>query len=143
MDDNLNKVGPCGTCCAKCIASKDDPQIIKMLIEKGFPEGSLPCKGCREIGGHCPAPSLKGKKCGIYECAEKQNFQFCFECSKAPCDRLVPIENAGVFRYHNMKCFNLLYIQKHGVDNFCENIERIQKMYFSYTLKVVGESPGF
>ena len=40
-----------------------------------------------------------------------------------------------------MKCFNLLYIQKQGVDNFCENAERIQKMYFNNTLKVVGESP--
>jgi hypothetical protein len=141
MSNNLNKVGPCGTCCTQCIASKDDPNIIKMLADKGFPREALPCKGCREIDGHCPSPSLGGKQCGIYTCAENQKFKFCFECNKCPCDRLMPSENTGNYRYHNMKCFNLLYIQKQGVDNFCENAERIQKMYFNNTLKVVGESP--
>lgn len=58
MSNNLNKVGPCGTCCTQCIASKDDPNIIKMLTDKGFPKEALPCKGCREIDGYCPSPSL-------------------------------------------------------------------------------------
>jgi hypothetical protein len=141
MRTAIGKVGPCGTCCSQCIAAKDDPATIEMLTEKGFPREALPCKGCREIDGHCPSPSLGGKQCGIFRCAEKQNYSFCFECAKAPCDRLMPIENPGNYRYHNMKCFNLLYIQKHGVDNFVEQAERIQKMYFTTTLTVVGESP--
>ena len=140
MSNNLNKVGPCGTCCSQCLASKNDSTIINMLIEKGFPKESLPCKGCRAIDGYCPAPSLGGKQCGIYKCAEDQGYTFCFECAKCPCDRLMPAENSGMYRYHNMKCFNLLYIQKQGVDKFCENAERIQKMYFNNKLKVVGES---
>jgi len=141
MDSNLNKVGHCGTCCDQCLASKDDPSIINALIQKGFAKEALPCKGCRTIKGHCPSPSLEGKQCGIYLCAEKQNFKFCFECAKSPCDRLMPIENSTPYRYHNMKCFNLMYIQKQGVDSFCENAERIQKMFFNNKLKVVGESP--
>jgi hypothetical protein len=140
MSNNLSKVGPCGTCCTQCIASKEDPATIKMLTEKGFPREVLPCKGCRTINGYCPSPSLGGKQCGIYKCAENQTFKFCFECNKAPCDRLMPSVNTGNYRYHNMKCFNLLYIQKHGLDNFCKNAERIQEMYFNKALKVVGES---
>lgn len=141
MNNNLNKVGHCGTCCSNCLASKDDPATIKMLIENGFPRKALPCKGCRAINGYCPSPSLGGKQCGIYKCAENQNIKFCFECAKAPCDRLIPTEKYGNYRYHNMKCFNLLYIQQHGIDKFCENAERIQNMYFNNTLSVVGESP--
>ena len=139
--NNLSKVGPCGTCCEQCIASKDDPAIIKMLVEKGFPREALPCKGCRSIKGFCPSPSLGGKRCGIYQCAEQQHCTFCFECAQAPCDRLMPAVNTGPYRYHNMKCFNLLYIQKHGVDQFCANAARIQTMYLNNTLNVVGESP--
>jgi len=141
MNRYLSKVGPCGTCCSQCLASSNDPNIMKMLIEKGFPEEVLPCKGCRENNGHCPSPSSGGKQCGIYQCVESQNITFCFECAECPCDRLMPTEKFGNYRYHNMKCFNLLYIQKHGVDDFHENAERIQKMYFNHTLKVVGESP--
>jgi hypothetical protein len=141
MDDNLSKVGPCGTCCTQCLASHDDPAIIGMLIEKGFPREVLPCKGCRTIDGYCPSPSLGGKQCGIWQCAKSQNFTFCFECAKAPCDRLMPSTNTGNYRYHNMKCFNLLYIQKQGLDAFCDNAERIQNIYFNGALKVVGESP--
>ena len=141
MSNSLNKVGPCGTCCTQCIASKADPKTIELLTEKGFPREALPCKGCRAINGYCPSPSLGGKQCGIYRCAENQNYKFCFECEKVPCDRLMPSVNTGNYRYHNMKCFNLLYIQKQGVDDFCENAERIQNIYFNNTLKVVGESP--
>jgi hypothetical protein len=141
INNNLNKVGPCGTCCEQCLAAKNDPKTIDMLVAKGFPREALPCKGCRAINGHCPSPSLGGKQCGIFACAESQNFKFCFECTKSPCDRLMPLSNAGVYRYHNMKCFNLLYIQKHGVDDFCENAERIQQMYFNNKLEVVGEKP--
>lgn len=141
MSDNLNKVGPCGTCCSLCPAAKDDPAIIKMLVEKGFPKDVLPCKGCRSIDGYCPSPSLGGKQCGVFSCAESRKYKFCFECEDSPCDRLMPAEKIGNYRYHNMKCFNLLYIQKQGVDKFCENAERIQKIYFNNTLRVVGESP--
>jgi hypothetical protein len=141
MTDNLNRVGPCGTCCSQCLASRDDPRIVAALVEKGFPREAVPCKGCRAIQGHCPSPSLGGEQCGIYQCAEKQHIAFCFECAKAPCDRLSPTVNTGPYRYHNQKCFNLLYIQKQGVDAFCENAERLQRIYFNNTLKVVGERP--
>lgn len=141
VNTRLNEVGPCGTCCAQCIASKDDPEVINYLMEKGFPRKALPCKGCRTINGYCPSPSLGGKQCGIFTCAENQQFTFCFECAQAPCDRLMPAVNTGNYRYHNMKCFNLLYIQKHGIENFCENAERIQNMYLNNTLKVVGDAP--
>lgn len=141
MNTNLNKVGSCGTSCSNCLAAKDDPQTIKALIEKGFKQKALPCKGCREINGYCPSPSLKGEQCGIFSCAEKRSYSFCFECEQSPCDRLLPIENSTPYRYHNMKAYNLLYIQKQGLDSFCENAERIQKMFFTAKLKVVGESP--
>ena len=141
MDINLDKVGPCGTCCSECIASKDDPAIIKMLIDKGIPEEVLPCKGCRAIKGHCPSPSLKGKECGIYTCAEEKGYEFCFECKKSPCDRLLPSQNTGSYVYHNIKCFNLLYIQNHGLDKFIENSSEIVPKYLQSELRVVGESP--
>lgn len=139
-NDNLNKVGPCGTNCSLCLAAKDEPKTINMLVENGFPREALPCKGCRAIKGHCPSPSLSGKQCGIYTCVEDKKHTFCFECENVPCDRLMPSENTGHYRYHNMKCFNLMYIQKQGLDAYCENAERIQDMYFNKTLKVVGES---
>jgi hypothetical protein len=60
-----------------------------MLIEKGFPKEALPCKGCREIDGHCPSPSLGGKQCGIYKCAKNQKFNFCFECTKSSLNSLL------------------------------------------------------
>lgn len=141
MSNNLNKVGFCGTSCDLCLAAKDDPNIIDSLVQKGFPKEALPCKGCRTRKGYCPSPSLKGEQCGIYKCAEEQSFKFCFECSKSPCDRLMPVENVLPYRYHNLKCFNLLYIQNKGLDDFCENAQRLQKIYFNNKLKVVGESP--
>ncbi len=141
MSDNLNKVGPCGTCCSLCLAAKDDPRIIHHLVESGFPREALPCKGCREINGYCPSPSLGGRQCGIFQCAEDRKVSFCFECGQAPCDRLAPAVNTGRYRYHNMKGFNLLYIQKQGLDAFVENAERLQDIYFNNTLKIVGESP--
>lgn len=137
---NLNKVGPCGTACSQCLAAKDDPAMITLLVQNGFPEGALPCKGCRAIDGHCPSPSLEGKQCGIYSCASDKGSTFCYECPDAPCDRLMPSENVGNYRYHNMKCFNLMYIQKQGLDAFCENVDKQQDMYFNKELKVVGEA---
>ena len=139
FNSNLNKVGPCGTACSHCLAAKDDPAVISFLIQKGFPKEVLPCKGCRAIDGHCPSPSLKGKQCGIYLCAKKKDITFCYECSEVPCDRLMPSEKIGNYRYHNMKCFNLMYIQKQGLDAFCENVDKQQNMYFNKELKVVGE----
>jgi hypothetical protein len=141
VNNSLNAVGPCGTCCSQCLASKADPETIKYLIERGLPAAALPCKGCRTINGYCPAPSLGGKQCGIYKCAKNLNYTFCFECTESPCDRLMPSLNTGMYRYHNMKCFNLLYIQRHGIDAFLQNAERIQDLYLKGTLKVVGESP--
>jgi hypothetical protein len=141
MDTSLEKVGPCGTACCECVAAKDDPKVIAYLVSKGFPPEALPCRGCRAIDGHCPSPSLEGRQCGIYACIRQKGLTFCHECEACPCERLGPAEHPGPYRYHNTKTFNLLYIQKQGLEAFCADIRKLQERYFDSELKVVGEAP--
>lgn len=133
--------GVCGIYCGECecYKAKDNPQLMVYLINAGINEERLPCPGCREVKGDCPAI---GTKCMTYICAKERGVNFCFECSDFPCDKLNPsADRANVFP-HNLKVFNLCYIQNHGLEKFAEQASMFKQKYFKGRM-MIGKGPQF
>ena len=139
MVQETSLVSPCGIYCADCPAykAKDDPVMMRKMLTYGFSKKSLPCPGCRPLKGKCP---VIGGSCETYDCFEKKNITFCYECKEFPCSRFEPTADKAAAAMQNTKCFNLCYIQKHGLDTWLANTVEIKKRYFQGKL-VYGKGP--
>lgn len=113
MDYELikNRLGPCGLHCGKCFAFVDGDiknfsnklkdslgdfsvyanRFVDLIDEPVFKKyadfselltyfASVDCAGCRKE----KCKIFKG--CKVRDCHEKQNVDFCFQCSDFPCD---------------------------------------------------------
>ena len=106
----------CGVC--ECAKAKDDSDIMKALTD-------APCPGCRNTENGCP---LSEGMCDTFKCASEKNVAYCFECEAFPCDKYIPLcanDKSG----HNLKLYNLCYIQNRGIKNFIQNAEEIKSKY--------------
>ena len=132
-------VAPCGIQCGECecYEAKNNPELIEYLVSKGIDRNRLPCKGCREVKGECPAMSCT---CETYTCTTEHNVKFCFECREFPCDKLNPSVDRANSLPHNMKIINLCYIEHHGLDQFLERSPQIKQRYFKGKM-VIGKGP--
>ena len=126
---DLTPFAPCGTYCGECEAykAKDDPKLMEYLLSRGFKQETLPCPGCREVKGKCPAI---GKTCETYLCIQEHQVDFCFECGEFPCAKLNPASDRANVLPHNLKVYNLCCIEHQGLDKLVEEISEIRKRYF-------------
>ncbi len=138
-EDRLKLVAPCGIDCGICELHicKDNPQLFDYLLANGIPEEKIPCKGCREIEGDCPALV---KKCPTYKCISEKRISFCFECDEFPCTKLQPTADRAETLPHNMKVYNLCSIERDGLDVFVENSNDIKQRYFKGKM-LIGDEP--
>lgn len=129
--------GFCGIYCGECEChkAKDDPKLMEYMKSKGIP--NLPCPGCREVEGKCP---VIGGVCETYQCALEKRVDFCFECDDFPCSRLNPASDRADILPHNLKTFNLCYIQRRGLDEFARNAAEFKNKYYKGKM-AVGKGP--
>lgn len=120
MSEELNKWhAPCGIYCKKCPGIK-----------------FYNCKGCRDQKGLIKNFPI----CKTYECLTSKGYEFCYECEDFPCEMLQPIVNFEIFAPHNSKVYNLVMIQKIGLeewDKICN--EKTTLYYRGKKLKYGGD----
>ncbi|MFX0004184.1 MAG: DUF3795 domain-containing protein [Candidatus Hermodarchaeota archaeon] len=110
MTENLKKWhAPCGIFCKRCPGLK----IYK-------------CKGCREQKGQI----LKFPICKTYECVTNKGYEFCYECAEFPCEMLQPLVNFEIFEPHNSKVYNLVMIQKCGLEEWNKICDEKSTFYY-------------
>ncbi len=100
---------PCGIYCKRCLASE-----------------RLGCEGCREREGKV----LEGPLCKTYECITNKGYEFCYECNDFPCEMLQPIVHFEQFTPHNSKVYNLVMIQKLGLEEWNKVCEEKSTLYY-------------
>ncbi len=123
----------CGDC--ECHKAKDDPKLMEYLTGRGIQ--NLPCEGCREVEGKCP---VLGGVCETYQCAADKKVDFCYECDEFPCSKLNPAADRANLLPHNLKVYNLCYIQRHGLDEFVRHAAEFKGRYYKGKM-VVGSGP--
>lgn len=138
-DEKLAGVAPCGIHCADCepFKAKDDPALLEALVARGIKRDRLPCPGCRPAKGLCPV--IEGA-CETYTCVTERGFSFCFECPEFPCDKLNPASHRAEILPHNLKVFNLCFIQKHGLEAWLKKAPEIKLRYYRGKM-IVGQGP--
>lgn len=120
VEELKKKHAPCGIYCPTC------PGVQ-----------AYRCKGCRENKGQI----LKFPVCKTYECATGKGHEFCYECDDFPCEKLQPIANFEIFLPHNSKIYNLLMIQKWGLEEWDKICEEKQKLYYKGKKVKYGGDP--
>ena len=66
--------------------------------------------------------------CETYACALSNNVEFCYECDDFPCLKLAPCADRAQELPHNTKVYNLVLMEKKGIDSFIEKYrERIRQ----------------
>lgn len=136
--DWFKLTAPCGIDCFNCnlyeknITEEWQREFATKLGKK--PE-EIPCGGCRKQC--CSFMS----QCATRDCVQKQEVEFCFQCSEFPCEKLAPCAQ-GAERYpHNFKLFNLCRIQKVGLKEWAEKeAGDIRQKYFQGKF-VIGVGP--
>ena len=132
-EDKLQLVAPCGLYCGGCPlyqARTDRALAEKIAQRQGIPVDEVPvCLGCRAQEGHIPV--MGEPICGTYECVINQRgLSFCYECEDFPCLRLAPSADRAQEIPHNSKIYNLLLLQKLGLDSWLQRADRLWRQYF-------------
>ncbi|MHA1785600.1 MAG: DUF3795 domain-containing protein [Candidatus Helarchaeota archaeon] len=87
---------------------------------------------CKDKGG-CRGQQGKISKfptCKTYACVMSKGHDFCFECEEFPCEKLQPIVNFEIFTPHNSKIYNLLMIQKLGLEKWNSIYKEKSDLYY-------------
>ena len=107
--DNDKLIAPCGMNCGICMV---------YLRERNK------CKGCRasDVGKPVTRTECKIKTCekraSERKTCEKEEFEFCFECSEFPCKRLNQLDNRYRRKYRMSMIENLIAIRDGGISGF-------------------------
>lgn len=135
---NSNFIAPCGVDCVNCdfFYQNCTPAFLeRMATAAGKTPSELVCKGCREQGG-CP---LTGT-CDTLACIRQQGKDFCYECDRFPCERLLPAKDKADKLPHNLKVYNLCRIKAVGLSRFIEEAKGIRDRYFNGSM-IIGKGP--
>ncbi len=139
MNERTELVAPCGIDCGICEmhTCKDNPEMLEYFVSKGYPKEALPCKGCNVVKGKCPVMTTE---CETYHCVQNRNLTSCASCDEFPCDKLQPSADMANILPHNLKVYNLVTIQRIGVEKFTDVSSRIKNLYYKGTM-VIGAGP--
>lgn len=139
--ENLQLVTPCGYCCLSCPSYVDSQCTDEIAIQKEAARANLPveqvlksCRGCRPMQGKPFGDTL----CQTYDCCVNvKGLEFCYQCDEFPCLKLAPISAGAEVRRHNTKIYNLLMLQKLGLDEYIRQSPEISRQW------VRGKTPTF
>jgi len=131
--DYFKMTSPCGLDCFNCplFLAGNDMELRESLAKKlSVTIDTATCAGCRNQCGTVEAIG-RSKPCRIYQCAQNQDIDFCFQCSDFPCDHLHPVAYQADQRPHNTKVFNSCLIKKMGLENWAvEKALAVKETYF-------------
>ena len=131
--DDIKFVAPCGLFCDSCPvfrASSDDALAQRIAQTLDIPPEQVNCLGCRVVKGHT---KIMGEPvCPTYHCCiEQKRLQFCYQCGDFPCLKLAPCADKANMMPHNSKVYNLVLLQKLGVEK-CQNMApQLWRQYFN------------
>jgi hypothetical protein len=108
---NHELIAPCGMNCGICRAYLDHSKT-KVRGK------ATHCVGCRPRSKKCAF--LKGNCPDLRE----GRIEFCFQCSKFPCDRLLHLDERYRTRYGMSMIENLEMIKANGIEAFLKNEEK-------------------
>ncbi len=129
MSNTGELASPCGLFCGICpvYRAKEDRALAEKLAPKlGLPVEKVPCRGCRAQQGKV----LGHSTCPTYQCVTGRGYEFCYQCADFPCLKLAPAAHRADDLPHNQKIYNLLLIQKAGLENWAQEAQNIQRRYF-------------
>ncbi len=127
-------IAPCGAFCGRCplyLARTDKAMRQKMADRQGIPlDKVVVCAGCRQLRGKVKVAG-GDPICHTYACAvNDRNLEFCYECDNFPCANLLPCADRSREIPHNLKVYNLVRLQKEGVDAWLEHYPDRLRRYF-------------
>jgi len=131
-DEKKALIAPCGLYCGECplyLAYTDESLRNKIAENQGIPaEKVFVCKGCRAMEGII-AIAGGDTPCETYTCAlYDKNVEFCSQCDEFPCLKLAPCADRAQELPHNTKVYNLVLLERKGIDTFLEKYrERIRQ----------------
>jgi hypothetical protein len=115
-------VAVCGLNCAKCDVylaghgnEKLRGEIVQWLLERGSkPEEIKPeeitCGGCRS-----PLNIHWSPDCELLSCAKQKGYQYCFECTHFPCEKLQKFSSDGR-AHHKRTVENMRRMKEIGLE---------------------------
>ena len=132
-DEERALIGPCGLYCGSCVRYKartDKALREKVAKQRGIPvEEFFVCAGCRPMRGRVRAAG-GDPICDTYACAiNDKKVEFCYECEDFPCLKLAPCADRAQEIPHNTKVYNLLWLQKLGIDAWLERYPSLRRQY--------------
>jgi len=134
---------PCGLYCGACPIYK--AQTDRVLAEKLAPRLGLPIEACACLGcrGQKGRVRVMGEQiCETYDCCvNEKGLDFCYQCPDFPCSKLAPCADRAAEIPHNTKIYNLLLIQKNGVDSLAEIADNLWRQYFRAKKVRAGGEP--
>ena len=132
-DEERALIAPCGLYCGSCrlYQARTDKTLRKQIAErKGIPvEELFVCAGCRPMRGRV---KMSGGEpvCDTYACAvNDKQVEFCYECDDFPCLKLAPCADRAQEIPHNTKIYNLLWLQKLGIDAWLGKYSSLLRQY--------------
>jgi len=139
MENTKLLTAPCGLDCFNCELYRNNltDEIRNMFsVKLGVPPAEVECKGCREQKGERSG----FPRCKTYDCANKMEVDFCFECEDFPCSKLQPALDGADRFPHNIKLFNLCRIKAVGLEEWSKEASGIRKRYF-FGKFIIGQGP--
>jgi len=132
-DEERTLISPCGLYCGSCplhIARTDETLRKRIAEGQGISvEKVLVCAGCRPLQGLVPVLGLEAV-CETYACSvNDKKVEFCYECEDFPCLKLAPCADRAQEIPHNTKIYNLLWLQKLGIDTWLERYASLMRQY--------------
>ncbi len=126
-------ITPCGLYCGVCplYKARTDETLRRRIAERqGIPVENVPvCAGCRLLQGVVSASGGESV-CDTYACAvSDKKVEFCYECDDFPCLKLAPSADRAQEIPHNTKIYNLLMLQKLGIDAWLESYASLMRQY--------------
>ena len=132
-DEERALIAPCGIYCGGCrrYQARTDKTLRKQIAEqRGIPvEELFVCAGCRPLRGRV---KISGGEpvCDTYACAvNDKKVEFCYECEDFPCLKLAPCADRAQETPHNTKVYNLLLLQRLGIDAWLERYPNLLRQY--------------
>ncbi|MBN1330541.1 MAG: DUF3795 domain-containing protein [Candidatus Heimdallarchaeota archaeon] len=114
----------CGLYCGACFVvqgAKDNQQGEIIALYKNYfqlEKDDIRCQGCKSKGY-----VFKGcRNCQIRTCAQSKNYEFCYECSEFPCEKIERFKNSGL-AHTFMAVQNLSKLKEIGIDAWLKEQE--------------------
>lgn len=132
-DEERALISSCGIYCGSCPLHKartDETLRRKIAERQGIPvEKVLLCAGCRPSKGLVPVAG-GDPICDTYACAvNDKKVEFCYACEDFPCLKLAPCADRAQAIPHNTKVYNLILLQKLGIDAWLERYASLLRQY--------------